>query len=119
MKATLLILLWLTACAPDKGKLHYSLDGEPDVTQDPASAPDFSSVQKSILGPKCVECHKWAGDEAKVLSRIVPGDPDRSKLFRSVESGRMPKGAAPLSTRELEVLRAYISALRPLAQATR
>jgi hypothetical protein len=110
MKMSLLLLLLLTACIPDKGKLTYSLDGKPVFSPIETDAVSFATIQTEIL-TKCTECHRWAKTEEGVRKRVIPGNPDSSKLFRSVVSVEMPEDAPPLSTKELELLRGYINSL--------
>jgi hypothetical protein len=108
----LVISLLLAACVPKKGDLNYSLDGKVAEEVTPITVPvTFEQIKNEILVPKCLECHKWVRDEARVKRRIVPGIAEQSELFQSVESGEMPEDAAPLSTRELEMLRSYINSL--------
>ncbi|MBY0517241.1 MAG: hypothetical protein K2P81_10045 [Bacteriovoracaceae bacterium] len=107
-----LLLLLLTSCLPSKGPLVYSLEGKADpVVIDPNEKVTFERISREILVPKCLECHKWVSSEARVLRKLVPGDPENSKIFQSVESGDMPEKGPPLSTGELELMRAYINAL--------
>ena len=103
----------LVSCVPNKGKLTYSLDGK--ITQEvtPVTTPaTFEQIRNEILVPKCLECHKWVRDEARVKRKLVPGNPDDSELFQVVESGEMPEDAPPLSTRELELIRSYINSIK-------
>ena len=106
----LLLLFLLSACVPSKGELTYSLDGKPRISPVQTEAVSFATIQTEIL-TKCTDCHRWAKSEEGVRKRVIPGDPEGSKLFRSVESGEMPEDAPPLSTRELELLRGYINSL--------
>lgn len=106
----ILTLFLLVSCLPDKGELIYSLDGKPAVSPVEVEPVSFATIQTEIL-PKCTECHRWAKTEAGILKRVIPGNPEASKLFRSVESGDMPEDAPPLTTKELELLRGYINSL--------
>jgi len=103
-------LFLLSACVPDKGNLVYSLDGKPRITPIQTEAVSFATIQTEIL-TKCTECHRWAKTEEGVRRWIVPGNPEASELFRSVETGYMPEDGPPLSTKELELLRGYINSL--------
>ena len=71
----------------------------------------FEDIKTTILVPKCLACHRWADNEQKVAFRIVPGEPDMSSLYLSVESGRMPMRSAPLSADELKKIKDYIESL--------
>lgn len=105
-----LLLLTLVSCVPEKGPLTYSVDGVVEEVEND-EAVSFQVLQERILIPKCVDCHGWVMDEAKVQRRIVAGKPEESRLFQLVENGRMPKGDAPLTTLELEMVRSYINSL--------
>lgn len=113
MKIVLVLTsMLLISCVPNKGKLTYSLDGKLSEEITPITTPaTFEQIKNEILVPKCLECHKWVRDEARVKRRIVPGKAEDSELFQVVESGEMPEDAAPLSSRELELLRSYINSL--------
>lgn len=112
MRFVLLSVLSLAfACVPQKGKLQYSVDGRLDELtpiQEPVS---FQRLSSEILVPRCAECHRSIVNEARVLRWVEPGNPDESLLFQVVESGEMPEDSAPLTTRELELVRAYIQGL--------
>ncbi len=83
---------------------------------DPNSA--FGKVFNGLFQPKCLGCHgatKASGgvsfetyyDTMKVVSA---GKPEFSLVYQAVLSGRMPKGKAPLSTAELQLLSTWIAA---------
>lgn len=123
MRILLTALILAAGCTPDKGKLTYTLPGAPISAPEREGLPPveaepvpevvtFKKIQSEILIPKCAECHRWVNDEARTLRKLVPGDPDASELFQVVESGEMPEDAAPLSTAELELIRAYIQQLK-------
>lgn len=76
-------------------------------------AVSFSQLKADILSPNCVRCHSSASTEAGLKSWVVAGNPDASPLFLRSEDGSMPKDAAPLSTRDLQEIRAYIANLKP------
>ncbi len=107
---SLLALFLLVSCLPDKGDLVYSLDGKPAVSPVEVEAVSFATIQTEIL-TKCTDCHRWAKTEEGIRKKLVPGNAEASKLFRSVESGFMPEDAPPLTTKELELLRGYINSL--------
>lgn len=122
---SILLLFTLTSCLGHKGPLTFKehqkpLSEAPEVrTEEPKPCPPheehrvgFADLQKRILA-RCVGCHKGMATEEGILKRIKPGDPEGSAFFRSVESGRMPKGAPPLTTEELELVRTYIKNLKP------
>lgn len=74
---------------------------------------NFETLTKQVLRPKCLICHKGWTDEARVLKHVVPGDLTKSKLYRSVNEGWMPKKMTPPDAAQLDALRAYIQGLKP------
>lgn len=113
MRMSLVFLsMLLISCVPDKGKLTYSLDGRLNEEITPITTPPtFEQIKNDILVPRCLECHKWVRDEARVRRKLVPGNAEESELFQVVESGEMPEDAPPLPTRELELIRSYINSI--------
>jgi len=105
------LLLLLCACVPSKGDLIYSLDGK-ETTPVVIESVSLAELQSEIL-VKCTSCHRWARSEAGILSRVVRGDPDSSVLYLRTQDGSMPEDGAPLSTRELEMIRVFITNLAP------
>lgn len=111
MKNIILLTLFVVAsCGNPKTS---SLDFAPDGTTSQLGLEEvtFSTVKSKILQPHCISCHSNASTESGISSWIVKGHPDQSKLFTEVESGSMPKNQSPLSTADLELLRAYITQL--------
>ena len=86
-----------------------------------ARAQDALAKQaRAILKAHCFVCHGEDGaaegglnfilDANRLVSRriVVPKDPLKSKLYRQVKSGNMPKDLDPLSPVEIETLRKWI-----------
>ncbi|MEM9368160.1 MAG: PSD1 and planctomycete cytochrome C domain-containing protein [Planctomycetota bacterium] len=89
-------------------------------------AVDFSRDVRPILSGRCFKCHGPDAEsreadlrldqreEAIAYDSIVPGAPDESSLIERVVTDdpdlRMPPSGAPLSTREVRVLRHWIEA---------
>lgn len=106
MKALFLFLLFgLSACEKSGTNEALLFQSAPQI----GDGVDFATLKSFILTPKCVRCHGWAGDEGQVQSRIVAGNPDASTLYIRVLNGSMPQGGPALTTRELEVVAAYIN----------
>ena len=78
------------------------------VVINPGDTVSFATLKSSILEPMCLRCHGWAADEAKVATRIVPGNPDSSRLFAVVEDGSMPADGPALTLDQLDIVRQYI-----------
>lgn len=68
----------------------------------------FDVLNQQILTPHCISCHKKSGTEEGIAKWVVPGEPEKSKLFNSVKEGRMPKRANPLPLKDVELIRQYI-----------
>ncbi len=102
-------LLTLVSCieaGSDEGGTFKVIDPITVGENDPVT---FAMLKQSILEPMCLRCHSWVSDEAKVDTRIVPGNPDGSSLFRIVESGSMPVGGPALTLDQLDIVRRYIA----------
>ena len=84
----------------------------------------FPSINANILGPKCASCHSGAkvphgiyldGYKAMMESNvfpplIVPFEPEKSSLYKSILSGSMPKNAPKLSNTEITMIYDWIKA---------
>ena len=109
----------------------------PSPTPSPVTA-TLSSIQNEIFTPRCASCHgalapggldlRAANAFANLvnspstqttLMRVAPGDPDASYLVHkldgrsSIVGSRMPQGGPFLSTTEINVVRAWITAGAP------
>jgi cytochrome c553 len=94
-------------------------------------APLFKSEILPVLEKKCVSCHgpqnKMAGLDLSSFSAmmagsssgpvIAPGKPERSLLWKMIESGQMPQGGK-LTDGEKQLLRSYIETGRFPAQVS-
>mgnify|MGYP003551558496 FL=1 len=88
---------------------------------------DYSTEVKPLFNKKCITCHGGVKKESgfSVLFRseamekgesgkfpIVPGDPDNSEMIHRITSKdpeeRMPYHHAPLSSKEIDMLRQWI-----------
>jgi hypothetical protein len=94
------------------------------VTLGAKPAIDFARDVAPIFEQRCIRCHQ-PGNQKGELSLatsadavnngfVTPGDPDASHLVEMViaadgEKPRMPKEGAPLSAKEIETLRAWIT----------
>ncbi len=84
--------------------------------------PNYKSVSTNIIQNKCVSCHNSVKKDngidlssyEKIFSPevfpplIIPGSPEKSSLYKSVSSGKMPKDGQPLSQRELKAIYDWI-----------
>ncbi|WPU66885.1 hypothetical protein [Peredibacter starrii] len=117
MKLLLLTSLFLVAsCLPDRTSLRFDdasprLNTQTRETEIPDEV-DFKVLSEEILVPKCISCHKGFTDETRILKHVKENDPEISPLFQSVKTGRMPKKAPPLESRELEIVRRYVESVR-------
>ena len=77
-------------------------------------ATTFAEINTNILAPKCLGCHKKMGDETLLISKwVTPGDPENSRMYKSVVNGSMPKNAERLSDKEIQAIARYIKSLKP------
>lgn len=69
----------------------------------------FAELKEKILEPKCLSCHKKAGDEEVLINRWVDKkSPFASKLYISTKNGSMPKKSHPLNPEEMKVIKGYL-----------
>ncbi|MCM2348373.1 MAG: hypothetical protein NDI69_00035 [Bacteriovoracaceae bacterium] len=83
---------------------HY-IEG---LTMPPQEIVNFEIIQKEILNPSCVSCHKSMTSEANLMKWINPEDPLNSRFYLSVKEGRMPKKADPLALDKQELILQYL-----------
>jgi mono/diheme cytochrome c family protein len=88
-----------------------------------APSPGLAAQVKELFRTRCFDCHGGAKTEAgvKILDRqvllakrkIVPGNPDGSKLFQSIttadENDVMPKGQPRLSPENVDLVRRWLA----------
>jgi hypothetical protein len=93
------------------------------VADGPSQAIDFEKSIAPLLAKHCLECHSSSTQEGGLdLSNrqsmmqggesglvVEPGDVTNSPMWTMVESGEMPKDRPPLSEREHELLKAWLS----------
>ena len=102
----LLLIFSATSCLPKFSETGLRFSTKTGLTQR-VEAPTFEAISKSA---KCSECHaKTYADPARMDRWMAGTTPRETKLFKSVESGSMPKNGTPLTTGELEVFEKYIS----------
>lgn len=96
--------------------------GEPPIFIGDTGPITFETVYREIFEPKCSQCHAGASAEDFVdltsleeiknnfmySDLIVKGSPSASRIYRAVESGRMPRRGLKLSEDELRLLRLWI-----------
>ena len=82
--------------------------------------PGYQTVNKGIIGPKCLECHSNAGGNGGGVNLETYNNvkSDLVDIRSEVTSGRMPKNRAPLTAKEKEVLLAWLDAGGSLDGAT-
>lgn len=77
-----------------------SLDRTPKVT--------FKKLKDEILTTKCLACHKKMGDEINFEKWVNFDTPLESKVLLRTMDGSMPKNGTPLSSAEIEMIKAYL-----------
>lgn len=99
--------------------LDFKVHDKPVIKPSRSDVVTFGELKTKVLDTKCLSCHaKWKDEVGFQAKHITIGDPDHSKIFDSVKSARMPKGAKlsngtrlpvkPLSSSELELFYNYI-----------
>lgn len=100
------ILILFSACGK-KSDLTYSENTSGNFPAEEAVS--FAQLKSDILTPHCIRCHSSASTEAGISSWVVPGNPEGSPLYQTTKDGSMPKDSGPLTTRDLEEIRNYIT----------
>lgn len=124
--------LWLLGCISKPGDLVFKPDRKKATNENRvisgAASLSFGSLQKYILRPKCMQCHSGSDAlpsndpidfdtyETTTESRFIPlfikGKPEKSRLYQSVESGKMPIEGR-LHNKEIEFIWDWIKACAP------
>lgn len=84
-----------------------------------AAAPTFADVQ-SILNTSCVNCHNPSKRKggvdlqslSSVLKNVKPGEPDQSRLYKSIAGVKGTKAMPPkkrLAASEIDTVKAWIA----------
>ena len=112
--AALVLLTQRTAAAPPEGSAAAN------VASPAGGRVDFERDVAAILESHCLNCHGAAeaqGDvrldeHSSILDAITPGAPDASRLIEVISGPQpeMPLDSPPLSSGEVERLRAWIAA---------
>lgn len=68
----------------------------------------FKKLKDEILTPKCLACHKKMGDEVNFEKWVNTESPLESKVLLRTLDGSMPKNGTPLSSLEIEMIKAYL-----------
>ena len=109
--------------APASGS-EASSGGDPTSTTPENPTTALARKANDLLKTNCYRCHGENGaaeggfnyvlDRDKLVARkkVVPGDPDRSKLYRRVSKGEMPPSdeGGPLGADAVAVLKRWIEA---------
>ena len=74
--------------------------------------PSFRKLRWQVLIPRCVRCHIGFLSKKFVDRRVVPGEPEDSKLYKMVITDRMPKKGRKLYPREKDLIYDYIMGLK-------
>lgn len=68
----------------------------------------FEQIQKEVLEPSCIACHKRVTSEEALMRWINTEDPLNSKFIQVVRSGKMPKDAPPLDIDKQKLILQYL-----------
>lgn len=88
------------------------------TTTTQVSGATYTWLNTNVFQPKCVGCHGGSNPRGgysmttfnNVRTRVVPGNANASDLYLRTDDGSMPQGGAPLSSTEMNALRAWINA---------
>ncbi len=105
-----LALMMTASCLPRGTDLAslYRPESAPLPTQTQVS---FALLKAEVLTRNCIKCHSNYDTENGVLKDIVPGDPEHSILYQTIETGSMPPGGPRLRDGSLAIVRRYIQGL--------
>lgn len=67
--------------------------------------------KNSIIKQRCAVCHYWARTDEEILTRVVPGEPERSTLYQYIIADLMPP-ANPLTKEEKKEVYDFIKGLK-------
>lgn len=70
--------------------------------------PTFGSIQRIVIGPKCLQCHSSLSTYAGVMQIVEPGNPGSSAFYESIRSGEMPQRSPKLSKAEVQAVQTWI-----------
>jgi len=120
MKKLLLLTLFsqfFYSCGKHESSLTFQ-DASTQLQVPVSQQVDFDLLKGQILTPHCISCHSEAKTESGIGPWVTAGAPEDSSLYTTVKDGSMPKGMAPLSTADLEIIRGYIEQLTPPTSGT-
>ena len=72
---------------------------------------NYQNVLEAVMTPVCLDCHKRSlGTYEKVLSKVVPGAPDKSEFYIRVKTDMPPieEGYAPLTAEQISLIYQWI-----------
>ncbi len=92
------------------------------ISKPPAPPITFEQQVLPLMENRCIKCHSGAYPAGKLDVRtraalvkggskgpsVVPGEPAKSSLYARIRNGQMPLGGPPLSSSEIELVRAWI-----------
>ncbi|MBC7538988.1 MAG: hypothetical protein H7281_09215 [Bacteriovorax sp.] len=113
--------IFLTGCNYSISKKLGANSGNQAIERLPSGTiPGYQIIASGIIAPKCLECHSSSGRNAggvnlesytKVIGNLAA-------IRGEITSGSMPKNRPALSTKEKEVILAWIDAGGPLESTT-
>lgn len=111
----ILLSLWgLAACNYNHVKKENGSQNVQDKASNLALSLDYTSVQMSVLGPQCLNCHSSAGGNKGGLS-LETYQQVRASMsriyFRSIEKKDMPPN--PMTADQYDLLKSWIEAGSP------
>jgi hypothetical protein len=92
--------------------------GQPALSAETVSAlsenKGFATI-KEILEARCSACHDWTSSYESIVAggRVVPGNPESSRLYQKVASDEMPAEGEKLSPDQKAFIKGWIAAGAP------
>jgi len=104
--------------AAERGSAEPAPASRPAAASAPAVQATLAQQAVAVLEAKCVVCHAKPRAKAPFTAdvpalirsgKVIPGDPDRSKLYKMIKGGRHPKGQALPTAQEIATIRDWIA----------
>lgn len=122
MKTWMLVSFTALALAACGEHNDYGNPGNGTLGKGDAPPGTFREVFARVIQPKCIHCHNGQkkADSFKTYelvmsrhNRVVPGNPEQSKIVKLIRSGEMPEFESKLSDELISVVENWIAAGAP------
>ena len=115
------LAVWINMGAFENGvSKEDPIDTKPDEPGEVVEL-NFDFLKKKIFDPKCNTCHGPDGEafyvdlttREEVLKRVNLAEPEKSRVYKAVFSGRMPQGGSRLPDDEIAMILKWIETGAP------